>query len=134
MLRLSFGSIECHSIGISSCWPIFKRIGCDYFVTFLQTRTWKQGWQAYIFGRLHYWTVHDVVPVEEESEGLYNNIPPQMQCFRLNLRRNIFLFLLTSEYLLSSLEEQNSQRITKDPLSPIAKETPHYVRHVSLYK
>ena len=101
-LRLRFGFIECNSITICSSGPIFQKFGCEYIGTFykvehgyragrpiFQNNYGKSLTMINIFGKVQYWTVHDVVPVEQKSEGLYNNISPQMQCFRLNLRRNI---------------------------------------------
>ena len=101
-LRLRFGTIECHAITVSSSGPIFQKFGKSYLGKFYRIEYgYKAGRPIFqnmygkcltminIFGRVHYWTVHDSIPVEEDNELLYKNMPAPVQCFRLNLRRNI---------------------------------------------
>ena len=75
-----------------------------------------------LFGRVHYWTVHEAVPVASDNGGLYNKTHKTIQCFRLNLRRNICPALARSSDNLFSYRTagMTENRVVEDDTLSVA--------------
>ena len=132
-LRLRFGSIGCQAITINSSGPIFQFFGRGYLGKFYKIEfAFKAGRPIYrneygkiltmidIFGRVHYWTVHDFVKEEYKVAELNKNSSHPIQCFRLNLRRNICPALARGSdnlFLYRTLEMSENKIVADDTLS-----------------
>ena len=134
-LRLRFGSVGCQVLTVTSSGPIVHIFGRKYLGKFYRKEdAFNAGRPIFqndygmsltminLFGRVHYWTVHEAVPVASDNGGLYNKTHKTIQCFRLNLRRNICPALARSSDNLFSYRTagMTENRVVEDDTLSVA--------------